>query len=91
MENSVEELKEKIVCAIEKAIQSHPSYSNCTEDEFLSLNYKFWSKYYTMLKQYDYDSRIPIGFFTNPCNESVIMMIRKVKLRQKFAIFIRFL
>jgi putative transferase (TIGR04331 family) len=37
------------------------------------------SSYYTMLKQYDYDSRLPLGFFVDPNNESIILLIRKVK------------
>ncbi|CAF0770482.1 unnamed protein product [Brachionus calyciflorus] len=72
-----DEIKEKIIKSIETAVQSHPNYSNISEDEFLSLNMKFWSKYYTMLKQYDFDSRQPIGFFIEPQNESIILLIRK--------------
>lgn len=75
---SIDELKEIVIRSIEKAVQSHPSYSNCSEEEFLSINYKFWSKYYTMLKQYDYDSKLVIGFFADSHNESIILMIRKV-------------
>jgi hypothetical protein len=73
------ELKEMIIRSIEKAVQSHPSYANCTEEEFLGLNAKYWTKYYTMLKQYDYDSRLALGFFVDPNNESIILLLRKVK------------
>jgi hypothetical protein len=75
---SLNELKEIIIKSIERAVQSHPNYSNCTEEEFLALNAKYWSKYFTMLKQYDYDSRLPLGFFVDPNNESIILLIRKV-------------
>lgn len=75
---SLDETKEIVVRAIEQAVQTHPSYANCSEEEFLSLNVKYWSKYYTMLKQYDYDSRLALGFFADPHNESVVIMIRKV-------------
>ena len=73
------ELTEILIRAIERAVQTHPNYANCTEEEFLALNAKYWSKYYTMLKQYDYDSRLPLGFFVDPNNESIILLIRKVK------------
>ena len=75
---TLNELKEIIIKSIEKAVQSHPNYANVTEEEFLALNSKYWSKYYTMLKQYDYDSRAPLGFFVDPHNESIILLIRKV-------------
>jgi hypothetical protein len=73
------ELKEMVTKSIERAVQTHPSYNNCTDEEFLGLNAKYWTKYYTMLKQYDYDSRLPLGFFVDPNNESIILLIRKVK------------
>jgi hypothetical protein len=74
------QLKEIIIRSIEKAVQSHPNYANCTEEDFLGLNAKYWTKYYTMLKQYDYDSRLPLGFFVDPNNESIILLVRKVSI-----------
>lgn len=81
---SNDEIKEIIIKSIEQAVQSHPNYMNCTEEEFLHLNLKCWSKYYTMLKQYDYDSRLPIGLFIDAQNESIILLIRKVRLFKLF-------
>lgn len=75
---SNDEIKEKIIRSIEHAVQSHPNYAYLSEEEFLALNMKFWSKYYTMLKQYDFDSRLPLGCFVEPKNESIILLIRKV-------------
>ena len=72
-----EELKKIIVESIEKEVQNHPSFGNVTEEEFLYLNSKCWLKFFTMLKQYDYDSRIPIGLFVDPNNESLITLVRK--------------
>lgn len=75
---SNDEIKEKIIKSIEHAVQSHPNYTYLSEEEFLALNMKFWSKYYTMLKQYDFDSRLPLGCFIESKNESIILLIRKV-------------
>lgn len=75
---TIDEIKEILIKSIERAVQSHPNYVNCSEEDFLSLNSKCWSKYYTMLKQYDYDSRMPLGVYVDPHNESVILLIRKV-------------
>ncbi|RMZ92945.1 nuclear pore complex protein Nup160-like [Brachionus plicatilis] len=74
---SNDEIKEKIIQSIEQAVQSHPNFGSVSEEEFLALNMKFWSKYYTMLKQYDFDSRLPLGCFIEPKNESIILLIRK--------------
>jgi hypothetical protein len=75
---SNDELREMIISLMERAIQSHLNSEQSTEEDFLSLNLKYWSKYYTMLKQYDYDSRIPFGFYVDQHNESAIVLIRKV-------------
>ena len=74
---TVDEIKEIIIKSIEREVQSHPNFSNITEEEFLYLNSKCWSKFYTMLKQYDFESRLPLGLFVDPINESHIMLIRK--------------
>ena len=77
---SDEELKEILIESIECEVHSHPNVANCTEEDFLYLNSKCWSKFYTMLKQYDYDSRLPIGFHFDSHNESMFMLIRKNSL-----------
>jgi len=95
---SNDDIKALIIQSIEKEVQSHPGYANCSEEEFLYLTSKCWSKFYTMLKQYDYDSRSPIGLFVDKDNESLVVLIRKVsffklfliKTKQKFG-FIRML
>jgi len=56
---------------------NHPNFSHFTEEEFLCLNSKWWLKFFTMLKQYDYDSRVPLGLFVDPANESLITLVRK--------------
>lgn len=71
------ELKKLIIQSIESEVQNHPNFGNVTEEEFLFLNSKCWLKFFTMLKQYDYDSRIPIGLYIDPENESIISLIRK--------------
>lgn len=77
MSKTNDELKELIISSIERAVQNHPNYANFTEEEFFGLNFKYWSKYYTMLKQYDYDSRMPLGLYVDPYNESAIILVRK--------------
>lgn len=66
-----------MIQSIEKEVQSDPNYENCTEEDFLYLTSKCWSKFYTMLKQYDYDSRTPVGLFVDQDDESLIVLIRK--------------
>lgn len=75
--NNNDEMKTLIIQSIEREVQSHPSYENCAEEDFLYLTSKCWSKFYTMLKQYDYDSRSPVGLFVDKDNESLIILIRK--------------
>jgi hypothetical protein len=75
-----DEIREIIVKSIEREVQNHPSFANITEEEFMLLNSKCWSKFYTMLKQYDFESRLPLGLFIDPNNESQILLIRKVKI-----------
>lgn len=74
---STEELKRTIIQSIESEARNHLGFENLTEEEFLYVNSKCWLKFYTMLKQYDYDSRLPVGLFVDPENESLITLIRK--------------
>jgi hypothetical protein len=74
---NLHDIKEVLIKSIEKEVKNHPNYSNCTEEEFLYLNSKCWSKFFAMLKQYDYDSRMPLRLFIEPLTESTLLLIRK--------------
>jgi len=74
---SNDDLKNTIIQAIEKEVMNHPNFNHVTEEEFLYLNSKCWFKFFTMLKQYDHDSRMPIGLFVDPMNETLITVVRK--------------
>ena len=64
-------------------MRNHPNIQNCTEeDEFLDITYKCWSKFYSILLQYDYDSRLPLGLFVDE-EKSLVFLIRKVKKKNK--------
>ena len=80
MPKNLQDIKEVLIKSIEREVQNHPNYLNCTEEDFLYLNSKCWSKFYTMLKQYDYDSRMPIRLFVEPLAESTIILLRKSSL-----------
>jgi hypothetical protein len=54
-----------------------PNYKSLTEEEFVFYKSRCWSKYYTMLKQYDFDSKLPLGLYVNRDDESCIHVIRK--------------
>lgn len=74
---TTEELKRIIIQSIESEASNQLGLENLTEEEFLYVNSKYWLKFYTMLKQYDYDSRLPVGLFVDPENETLITLIRK--------------
>ena len=73
----LQDIKEILIKSIEREVQNHPNFLNCTEEEFLYLNSKCWSKFFAMLKQYDYDARQPMRLFVEPLNESSIILMRK--------------
>ncbi len=73
-----DQLKQQLIRAIEREVQSEPTFATCTEEDFFYLNSKCWSKYYSMLKQYDFDARTPLGLLVQPHDESHVVLIRKV-------------
>ena len=80
MTDSVDELKELIIRSIEKEVQNYLAYSNCTEEDFTQFYAKCWSKFYSMIKQYDYDTKMPLGLFVDPVNEGLVILIRKASV-----------
>lgn len=80
MPESNDELKEVIATSIENEVHSYVSHSNCSEEEFTSIYSKCWSKFYSMLKQYDYDSKVALGLFVDPLNEGLILLVRKASI-----------
>ena len=58
-------------------IQNQPNYKSLSEEEFAFIKSRCWSKYYTMLKQYDFDSKLPLGLYVNRDDESCIHVVRK--------------
>ena len=84
-----DQLRQQLIRAIEREVQSEPAFATCTEEDFFYLNSKCWSKYYTMLKQYDFDARTPLGLLVHPHNESHVILIRKVLYIYRSALIIR--
>jgi hypothetical protein len=77
---SFECLKEKIIESIENEVRNHPNIQNCTEEEeFLDITSKCWSKFYSLLLQYDYDARQSLGLFVDQ-EKNFVLLIRKVSV-----------
>jgi hypothetical protein len=74
MPNSAESLKELIIQVIENEAQ------NCTEeDEFLDVANECWSRFYSILLQYNDDARFPLGLYIDQKQEQVLL-VRKNSL-----------
>jgi hypothetical protein len=69
-----EKLKEVIIRAVESEVEMDQVNN---EEDFIQNTWKHWSKFYSMLKQYDCDSKSPIGLFVDGTNESLVCLIRK--------------
>lgn len=58
-------------------VLNYPNIQNVTdEEEFLEITCKCWSKFYSMLLQYDYDACLPLGIFVDDAKDLRIL-IRK--------------
>ncbi len=69
--DSLESLKELIIQVIENEAQ------NCTEeDEFLDIANECWARFYTILLQYNDDSRFPLGLYVDQ-KRDVLLLVRK--------------